>query len=111
MVMEDSEPRFWGRGVGTPSLVNRIWYLNDNNRFNDLESDEYHDDVNDLEMDEYHDDVNDLEMDEYHGDVNDLEMDEYHDDVCRLQSTNKYIFCCVWNHEKEAFWAPSFESN
>jgi hypothetical protein len=38
-------------------------------------------------------------------------MDEYHDDVCRLQSTNKYIFCCVWNHEKEAFWAPSFESN
>ncbi len=72
-----------GVGGGTPSLVNRIWYLNDNNRFNDLESDEYHDDVNDLEMDEYHDDVNDLEM------------DEYHDDVCRLQSTNKYIFCCV----------------
>jgi hypothetical protein len=30
-------------------------------------------------------------------------MDESHDDVCRLQSTNKYIFCGVWNHEKEAF--------
>jgi hypothetical protein len=59
-------------------------------------------------MDEYHDDVNDLEMDEYHDDINDLKMDEYHDDVCRLQSSNKYIFCCVRNHAKEAFQAPSF---
>jgi hypothetical protein len=60
MVMEDSEPRLGGWAEWGPSLVNRIWYLNDNNEFNDLESDEYHDDVNDLEMDEYHDDVNDL---------------------------------------------------
>jgi hypothetical protein len=85
MVMEDSELRLGGgRGVGNELSQPDISYLNDNNGFNDLEMDEYHDDVNDLEMDEYHDD-----------DVNDLKMDEYCDDVCRLQSTNKYIFCCV----------------
>lgn len=99
MVMEDSIGAKVGAGGDLAQSTNRIWYLNDNNQFNDLEVDEYHDDVNDLEMDEYHDDVNDLKM------------DEYHDDVCRLQLTNKYIFCCVRNNEKKKHSEhPRFES-